>query len=157
MDSSNIIHIAGTKGKGSTCAFIESFLRAYGETYSFPRKTGLYTSPHLLQMNERIRINSEPIDKALFAKYVFEVRDCLSLGEQREKPRFLQLLALVSFHASVQEGVDVAIYETHHGGELDATNCIDNPVVTAITSIGKDHVFDLGPTVENIAWHKAGS
>lgn len=128
----------------------------HGAQCSFPRRTGLYTSPHLLQVNERIRINFEPIDKARFAKYVFEVRDCLNSKDNNRTPHFLQLLTLVSLHTFLQESVEVAIYETHHGGEFDSTNVIENPVVTAITSIGMDHINDLGPTLENIAWHKAG-
>lgn len=107
-------------------------------------------------MTERIRINFRPLPEALFAKYVFEVCDGLSIWGKDEGPRFLQLFALISFHAFLREGVDVAIYETHHGGEYDATNIVENPVVTAITSIGIDHILDLGPTIENIAWHKAG-
>jgi folylpolyglutamate synthase len=128
----------------------------------FPRKTGLYTSPHLIHTEERIRIDSEPISKSLFAKYVFEVWDCLSrhiLGTDSNidgMPRYLQLLALVSFHTFLSEGVDVAIYETHHGGEYDATNVVQKPIVTGIAKIGMDHVKQLGPSIENIAWHKAG-
>ncbi|KAH8754628.1 folylpolyglutamate synthase [Diaporthe sp. PMI_573] len=156
VDGLNIIHIAGTKGKGSTCAFVESLLRAHGQRVSFPLKTGLYTSPHLLDITERIRINFRPLPPAVFAKYVFEVCDRLSIWGKDGEPRFLQLLALISFHTFLREDVDVAIYETHHGGEYDATNVVENPVVTAITSIGVDHILDLGPTIENIAWHKAG-
>lgn len=85
---------------------------------------------------------------------MFEVYDALSLTD--DGPGFLQLMALGSFHAFIQEGVEVAIYETHHGGEFCATNVAENPVVTAITNIGIDHIIDLGPTLENIAWHKAG-
>lgn len=105
---------------------------------------------------ERIRIDFEPLPEALFAKYIFEVRDALGLNSVREGPGYLQLLALVSFHAFLQEGVEVAIYETHHGGEYCATNVIPTPVVTAVTTIGRDHIVDLGPSIENIAWHKAG-
>lgn len=152
----NVIHVAGTKGKGSTCAYIESFLRAQGKCTTFPAKTGLYTSPHLEQMNERIRINFTPLEQDRFAEYVFEVRDGLSIKHESDGPRYLQLLALISFHVFLREGVDVAIYETHHGGEYDPTNIIERPVITAITSIGMDHVVDLGPTLENIAWHKGG-
>lgn len=72
------------------------------------------------------------------------------------KPRYLQLFALVSFHAFLREGVDAAIFETHHGGEYDSTNVIERPLVTAVTSLGMDHVQQLGPSLENIAWHKAG-
>ncbi|OAL52642.1 putative folylpolyglutamate synthetase [Pyrenochaeta sp. DS3sAY3a] len=158
INSLNVVHVAGTKGKGSTCAFIESFLRVFGERTGFPRKTGLYTSPHLIYPEERIRINFQPIARDLFAKYFFEVWDALSEDESnvRTLPRYLQLIALVSFHAFIKEGVEVAVYETHHGGEYDATNVIENPIVTVITPLGMDHVKQLGPTIENIAWHKAG-
>jgi len=71
-------------------------------------------------------------------------------------PRYLQLLALLSFHVFIEEKVDVAIYETHLGGEFDATNVIRTPLVTAITPIALDHVTQLGPTIQKIAWHKAG-
>ncbi|KAI0571620.1 FolC Folylpolyglutamate synthase [Pyrenophora tritici-repentis] len=158
VDNLNIVHVAGTKGKGSTCAFIESFLRAFGERTGFPRKTGLYTSPHLIYPEERIRINFQPIARDLFAKYFFEVWDVFSEEDSslRTLPRYLQLIALVSFHAFIKEGVEAAIFETHHGGEYDATNVIEHPVATVITTLGMDHVKQLGPTIENIAWHKAG-
>ena len=156
----NIVHVAGTKGKGSTCAFTESFLRVHGKWSGFPRRTGLYTSPHLISPEERIRINFKPISKELFAKYFFEVYDGLwqrfSQEELKNAPRYLQLFALVSFHTFIREQVDAAIYETHHGGEYDATNVIQKPVVTTITTLGMDHVAQLGPSLENIAWHKAG-
>ncbi|KAH7078495.1 folylpolyglutamate synthase [Paraphoma chrysanthemicola] len=158
VDKLNIVHVAGTKGKGSTCAFIEVFLRTFGERTGFPRKTGLYTSPHLIYPEERIRINFQPIGRDLFAKYFFEVWEVLSKddGTSRTLPRYLQLMALVSFHAFIKEGVDAAIFETHHGGEYDATNIIEHPVATVVTTLGMDHVKQLGPTLENIAWHKAG-
>lgn len=77
-------------------------------------------------------------------------------NSSRTLPRYLQLIALVSFHTFIREGVEAAIFETHHGGEYDATNVIDHPVATVITPLGMDHVKQLGPTIENIAWHKAG-
>lgn len=160
IDKLNVVHVAGTKGKGSTCAFTESFLRAFGQRTGFPRKTGLYTSPHLIYPEERIRINSKPIARDLFAKYFFQVWDALTTKAaadgERGLPRYLQLCLLVSFHAFIQEGVEAAIVETHHGGEYDATNVIENPVVTVVTPLGMDHVQQLGPTLENIAWHKSG-
>ncbi|KAI4282731.1 MAG: hypothetical protein L6R38_002735 [Xanthoria sp. 2 TBL-2021] len=155
VDRLNVIHVSGTKGKGSTCAFINSFLKAHGERTGFPRKIGLYTSPHLKFVQERIQIDSRPISEILFAKYVFEVWHGLS-GKISPGPRYLQLLLLISVHAFIREGVDVAIYETHNGGEYDATNVIQKPVVTGVTTIGMDHVEQLGPLIENIAWHKAG-
>ncbi|EKJ71656.1 hypothetical protein FPSE_08102 [Fusarium pseudograminearum CS3096] len=163
IDNLNIIHVAGTKGKGSTCAFIESFLRAHGESTNFPRKTGLYTSPHLIFPEERIRINFQPIARDLFAQYFFQVWNALTTDDNGSSsecsqtlPRYLQLIALVSFHAFIKEGVDAAIFETHHGGEYDATNVIEHPVATVITPLGMDHINQLGPNIGNIAWHKAG-
>ena len=146
--------MAGTKGKGSTCAFVSSFLKVYGQRTRFPQKIGLYTSPHLKCIQERVQINSEPISEALFAKYIFEVWDKLSCCDS--KPRYLQLLMLVAVHAFIGEGVDAAVFETHNGGEYDATNAIGRSVVSGITPIGMDHIAQLGPTIENIAWHKAG-
>ncbi|EGP91231.1 uncharacterized protein MYCGRDRAFT_65995 [Zymoseptoria tritici IPO323] len=161
----NIIHVAGTKGKGSTCAFAESILRAHGRRTGFPRKTGLYTSPHLMLPEERIRINYEPLSPWLFATYFFEVNDRLPELEAKydpsknvvdRGPRFLQMFALFAFHVFIREKVDVAIIETHSGGQYDATNVVQNPIVTAISTLGMDHIDMLGPTIENIAWHKAG-
>ena len=106
-------------------------------------------------MQERIQINGKPISEDLFAKYVFEVWDTLR-SNTLPNPRYLQLLMLVSVHTFIRENVDAAIYETHNGGEYDATNIFLNPIVTGISTIGMDHVEQLGPSVDNIAWHKAG-
>lgn len=92
----------------------------------------------------------------MFERYFFEVWECLTSSEIARLPRYLQLLALLAFHTFVKENVDAAIFETHHGGEYDATNVIPKPVVTGITSLGMDHISQLGPTIEDIAWHKAG-
>lgn len=158
LNGLNVIHIAGTKGKGSTCTFAASFLKAHGNANGYPQKVGLYTSPHMKNIRERICINSEPISKELFTTYFFEVWDKLPVHATPalDIPRYLQFLALLSFHVFTKEQVDVAIYETHAGGEYDATNVIRAPIVTAITSIAMDHVKLFGPTIENIAWHKAG-
>ena len=109
-------------------------------------------------IRERIRINGKPIAEEVFAKRFFEVWDKLPdhATPLLDIPRYLQLLALTSYHVFIMEEVDVAIYETHLGGEFDATNVVRNPVVTAVTSIAMDHVRLLGPTIEKIAWHKAG-
>lgn len=152
----NVIHVAGTKGKGSTCAYVESILQAHGKRTGFPARIGLYTSPHIIEYTERIRIDAAPLSEEKFAENFFEIWDRLRLQHSKDGPRSLQLLALLSYHTFIKEQVDVAIYETHHGGEYDVTNIIEEPVVTAITSIGLDHVKELGPTIENIAWHKGG-
>ncbi|KAK6824468.1 hypothetical protein RU639_005088 [Aspergillus parasiticus] len=162
VNALNIIHIAETKGKGSTCIFTRSLLRTHGLRTGFPKRIGLYTSPHLQCIRERIQIDDEFITEDLFTKYFFEVWERLispNLEEDIEnirQPRYLQLLALLAFHTFIRENVDKAIFETHHGGEYDATNVIEKPVVTGITSLGMDHIAQLGHTIENIAWHKAG-
>ncbi|KAG0651354.1 Folylpoly-gamma-glutamate synthetase [Hyphodiscus hymeniophilus] len=154
----NVIHVAGTNGKGSTCAFAASFLKAYGNDTGYPQKIGLYTSPHMRSIRERIQINGEPISESSFTTRFFELWDKLpdQATPTLDIPRYLQLLALLSFHVFIEEKVDVAIYEAHLGGEFDATNIIKQPLVTAISSIAMDHVNLLGPTIQDIAWHKAG-
>ncbi|KAL6876690.1 Mur ligase [Trichoderma novae-zelandiae] len=164
LDRLNIVHVAGTKGKGSTCAFVDSILSQYQQRHGGPRKTGLFTSPHLMAVRERIRIDSKPISEELFAKYFFQVWD--RLEESREapdedtpfgsKPVYARYLTLVSWHAFLQEGVEVAVYETGIGGEYDSTNLVEKPVASGISTLGIDHVAILGETVEKIAWHKAG-
>jgi folylpolyglutamate synthase len=128
----------------------------------FPKRIGLYTSPDLQCIRERIQIDGQPITEDLFTRYFFEVWEPLSApdshrltGTERQ-PRYLQLLLLLAFHTFIKERVDAAIFETHHGGEYDATNVIPKPVVTGITSLGMDHVDQLGPTFEDVAWHKSG-
>ncbi|KAM3442222.1 hypothetical protein MY4824_001234 [Beauveria thailandica] len=168
----NIIHVAGTKGKGSTCAFVDSILAQYRQAGNVPAKTGLFISPHLIAVRERIRINSAPISEALFAKYFFQVWDRLespstpqqpendddggSLPPLGSKPIYGRYLTLVSWHAFLQEGVDVAVYETGVGGEFDATNLVPRPLASGISTLGIDHVYVLGDTLAQIAWHKAG-
>ncbi|KAK7433810.1 folylpolyglutamate synthase [Colletotrichum acutatum] len=153
----NVIHVAGTKGKGSTCAYVDSFLRSHGLRTGYPKKIGLYLSPFLHKHNEMIRIDSVPLSDARFAEAFFEVWDGLCLDRNDHgTPKQLQILALLSFHVFLKEGVDIAIYETNHGGQYDVTNIVEHPKVTAITSIGLDHQEELGGSLENIAWHKAG-
>ncbi|KAK2594806.1 Folylpolyglutamate synthetase [Conoideocrella luteorostrata] len=162
----NIVHVAGTKGKGSTCAFVDSILSHYQSSASSPlslRRCGLFISPHLIAVRERIRINSSPISEDLFTKYFFEVWDRLGLSNASpedaapgSRPLYARYLTLMSWHAFLQEGVDVAVYETGIGGEFDATNLVEKPVASGISTLGIDHVFALGETVDKIAWHKAG-
>ncbi|OJD19936.1 hypothetical protein AJ78_00130 [Emergomyces pasteurianus Ep9510] len=175
LNQLNLIHIAGTKGKGSTCAFISSILSQYLRStpeYSLTKppppkisKIGLYTSPHLRFVRERIQINNEPLSERQFAKYFFEVWDRLEASakaagmdpaDPASKPVYFRFLTLMAFHAYTCEGVDAAIIECGIGGEYDTTNIIDKPIVTGITSLGIDHQSMLGDTIEEIAWHKAG-
>jgi folylpolyglutamate synthase len=157
----NIIHVAGTKGKGSTCAFASSILSEYRRA-GVLQKTGLYTSPHLRAVRERIQINGEPISEETFAKYFFEVWDRIEESARTEgldpadKPGYFRFLTLMAFHTYMQEGVDTAIFEVGVGGERDSTNIIEKPTAAGITSLGIDHVGVLGNTIESIAWNKAG-
>lgn len=168
--------MAGTKGKGSTCAFVDSILAEYRLKRGTPSKSGLFISPHLIAVRERIRINSAPISEALFARYFFQVWDRLESSTLQQlpshddddgaappasvplgsKPIYGRFLTLVSWHAFLQENVDVAVYETGVGGEFDATNLVPRPLASGISTLGIDHVYVLGDTVAKIAWHKAG-
>lgn len=127
-------------------------------------KIGLYTSPHLRFVRERIQINNQPLSEELFAKYFFEIWDRLedsakARGEAVDvtaKPVYFRFLTLMAFHTYMSEGVDTAVIECGVGGEYDSTNIVTAPTVTGITSLGIDHVAMLGDTIEEIAWHKAG-
>ncbi|KAJ1354614.1 CDK5 regulatory subunit associated protein 1 [Parelaphostrongylus tenuis] len=151
LDRLNVIHVSGTKGKGSTCAFVESILRKVGF------RTGLYTSPHLVHVRERIRINGKPISEISFAKYFFTVYNKLKRYELEDgMPFYFKFLTLLAFHVFLEETVDVAIVEVGIGGEYDSTNVIQHPVVCGVTTLDLDHTFLLGTTLPEIAWHKAG-
>lgn len=157
-----MVHVAGTKGKGSTCAFVNSILREHQQSIGTPYRIGLYTSPHLVTVRERIQINSAPISEELFAKYLFEVWDALEASAMKEgldpahKPTYFRFLTLMAYHVFMREGVDAAVIEVGVGGENDSTNVITQPAVTGITTLGIDHVSALGGTIDKIAWHKAG-
>ncbi|KAH8803225.1 Mur ligase [Xylogone sp. PMI_703] len=159
LEKLNIIHVAGTKGKGTTCAYVDSILSHYKKAHHVPKSIGLFTSPHLIAVRERIRINSSPISAALFAKYFFEVWDALDAAkavDSFETPVYFRFLTLMSWHVFLSEGVDTAIYEVGLGGEYDSTNIVDRPAVTGISRLGIDHVAILGSTIDKIAWNKAG-
>ncbi|SPO02535.1 related to folylpolyglutamate synthase [Cephalotrichum gorgonifer] len=155
----NVIHISGTKGKGSTSALTSSILNAYrlSPHHRAPTRVGLYTSPHLTSVRERIRLDESPISEALFARYFSDVWDSLGLGAgDVQPPGYFRLLTLLSFHVFMSEGVDAAVYEVGVGGAFDATNVFESPVATGTVSLGVDHVGQLGATLREIAWHKAG-
>ncbi|XP_033732564.1 folylpolyglutamate synthase, mitochondrial-like isoform X2 [Pecten maximus] len=153
IDSLNVIHVSGTKGKGSTCAFTESILRQYG--YS----TGFFSSPHLVEVRERFRINGTPLSREKFAHYFWDVYHKLEASKQQHNgamPAYFAFCTIMAFHVFLQEKIDVAIVEVGIGGQYDSTNLIQKPVVCGVTSLGLDHTSILGNTIEQIAWHKAG-
>ncbi|XP_073321926.1 folylpolyglutamate synthase, mitochondrial-like isoform X2 [Pagrus major] len=153
LDKLNIIHVTGTKGKGSTCAFTERILRTHGF------RTGFYSSPHLVHVRERIRISGSPISKQLFTKYFWEAYGRLEDTKDAHggtMPFFFQFLTLLAFHVFLQERVDLAVIEVGIGGQYDCTNIIRKPWVCGISSLGFDHCSLLGDTMEEIAWQKAG-
>uniref|UniRef100_UPI00398F6B3A folylpolyglutamate synthase, mitochondrial isoform X2 n=1 Tax=Pristiophorus japonicus TaxID=55135 RepID=UPI00398F6B3A len=153
LDQLAIIHVTGTKGKGSTCAFCEKILRNYG------LKTGFYSSPHLVQVRERIRINGKPISKVLFTKYFWQVYNRLVETKDANSgtmPAYFRFLTILAFHIFLHEKVDLAIIEVGIGGAYDCTNIIRRPVVCGVSSLGIDHVSILGDTMEKIAWQKGG-
>lgn len=144
------VHVAGSKGKGSTCEMLASCLEACGYT------TGLYTSPHLVDLRERIRINQRMIEQEAFRGLAAEVAAALpkldrSLGE----PTFFELVTAMAFMHFARQAVDIAVIEVGLGGRLDSTNVI-TPEVAAITSIQLEHTHLLGDTLEKIAEEKAG-
>ncbi|KAH0615573.1 hypothetical protein JD844_005014 [Phrynosoma platyrhinos] len=153
LDQLNVIHVTGTKGKGSACAFTERILRNYG------LKTGFYSSPHLVQVRERIRINGQPISKELFSKYFWQVYNRLEATKDSSHaamPAYFRFLTIMAFHVFLQEKVDLAVLEVGIGGAYDCTNIIRKPVVCGISALGIDHTNLLGDTIEKIAWQKGG-
>lgn len=170
LDKLSIIHVAGTKGKGSTCAFCENILRQYGY------KTGFYSSPHLVAVRERIRLNGKPLSQELFAENVFRIYNELnktkvcndiilnvfpyqmvsSQEHAYDMPAYFRFLTVLAFNVFLAENVDVVILEVGIGGEFDCTNIVRNTPIVGITSLGIDHTNLLGSTIEEIAWQKAG-
>lgn len=147
-----IVHVAGTNGKGSVCAYLQAILMAEG------KRTGFFTSPHLVSVNERIRVDNIQIDNETFLK-VF--RKVLKIVRQMvedgiEHPSYFEFLFGMDMTAFAETDVEYIILETGLGGRLDATNAIDNPALAIITSISLDHTAILGDTIEKIAGEKAG-
>src|SRR3984957_869965 len=145
--------IAGTNGKGSTAAALASILRASGI------RAGLYTSPHLLRMNERIRVNGAEIGDDEFAGLHRKVdgvaEGLVERGELPWHPSFFEMMTAIAFEYFAQERVEIAVLEVGMGGRLDATNVVE-PLVSVITDISLDHMEWLGSTIDAIAREKAG-
>jgi folylpolyglutamate synthase len=159
---SNVVHITGTKGKGSTACMCEAILRErYGRT------TGLFTSPHLLDVRERIRVNGKPISQAVFGEAYWEVRrqlEAFNASQDEELlilPGFFRMLTLMALYVfgHYEPRIDVVILEVGMGGRYDATNILDmegRNVVCGVTLLDLDHTRVLGNTLEQIAWEKGG-
>ncbi len=143
---SRVIHVAGTNGKGSTCAFAESIARAAGY------RTGLFTSPHLVRFNERIRVNGQEIPDADTARLIDKVKALIEPWEV--KPTFFELVLAMAMMYFAEQEVDLVVLETGMGGRLDATNAIPKDVAV-LTPIGMDHTQYLGNTLYDIAAEKA--
>ena len=139
------IHVAGTNGKGSTCAYIERILRYSGY------KVGIYTSPHLFNFNERIRVDGLPISDQEFVSFLDNsFKEINKIGST-----FFEVTTVMAFDYFNKNKVDIAVIETGLGGRLDATNVI-SPVISVITSISMDHTEILGDSIELIAKEKSG-
>ena len=143
------LHVAGTNGKGSVCAFAESVLRASGH------RTGLYTSPHLVRFAERIRINGAEADGSLLEEGIGRLQKATEGWSEKEMPTYFELVTALAFDLFARADLDVVVLETGLGGRLDATN-VAPKLACAITPIGLDHTEWLGPTLGVIAVEKAG-
>lgn len=147
-----VIHVAGTNGKGSTCAFLTSIFREAG--YS----CGLFTSPHLVTINERFQINEKNIDDDTFLAAFLKVRALADelVAEGSYHPTYFEMLFLMGMVIFADAGVDYVMLETGLGGRLDATTAVEEPAACVITSISFDHMQYLGNTIREIAGEKAG-
>ncbi|NJL01113.1 MAG: bifunctional folylpolyglutamate synthase/dihydrofolate synthase [Spirulinaceae cyanobacterium SM2_1_0] len=143
-----IIHVAGTNGKGSVCAYLSAVLTAAGY------RVGRYTSPHLVDWTERICLNEQPIARPVLLDLLRAVRD--AIAPQPDPPTQFEIFTAAAWLYFARQAVDLAVVEVGLGGRLDATNVVDQPLVTVITSIGFDHTQVLGNTLAAIAREKAG-
>ena len=143
--ASRAVHVAGTNGKGSTASLAASVAQAAG------LRVGLHTSPHLVSLRERMRVDGEPASEAWLDAAVARLADALDEGG----PSFFEATVALSLAYFAERGVDLAVVEVGLGGRLDATNVVE-PVVSVVTHVGLDHTELLGETVELIAVEKAG-
>ena len=147
-----IIHVAGTNGKGSVCAYLNAMLLAGG------KKTGLFISPHLVRINERFQINGEDVSDEQFLDAFLKVEKAAKEYEAEGEghPSYFETLFLMGMLIFKEAGVEYLVMETGLGGRLDATNVVEKPLACIITSISRDHTEYLGDTLEAIAGEKAG-
>lgn len=147
-----IIHVAGTNGKGSTSSYIHSILKKSGY------RVGLYTSPYLVEFTERIRINGMDIPKNKLADVTAIVKEKIEemVKEGKNHPTEFEVVTAIAFYYYALESVDFVVLEVGLGGRLDATNVVENPLVSVITPIGLDHTEYLGDTLSKIAYEKGG-
>lgn len=143
------IHVAGTNGKGSTCAMLESIYRAAG------LRVGLFTSPHLVAFGERIQVNREIISEGEVVRLVNELKPLLATFSADEHPTFFEVITVMALRYFAEQKCDLVVWETGLGGRLDATNIV-TPLASVITNIQFDHQKWLGETLESIAAEKAG-
>ncbi len=143
-----IIHVAGTNGKGSVSSILANILKCAGY------KTGLYTSPHLVEYTERIKINNIDISKEDFATYIEKI--CTIAEKKNIHLTEFEILTAIAFKYFADNKVKIAVIETGLGGRFDATNVCKKPILSIITSISLDHTDRLGNTIEKIAFEKAG-
>ena len=152
QESLKVIHVGGTNGKGSVCAMMDSILRAGG------KHTGMFTSPHLVHMEERIRIDGREIEKEEFCRIFQQVKQVSCQMEQEGKghPTFFEFLFAMGMLAFARAKAEYAVVEVGLGGRLDCTNIIKKPVCTILTNVSLEHTEILGDTIEQIAQEKAG-
>ncbi|MDY7013353.1 MAG: folylpolyglutamate synthase/dihydrofolate synthase family protein [Cyanobacteriota bacterium] len=143
-----IVHVTGSNGKGSVCAYVSSVLTTAGY------RVGRYTSPHLVDWTERICIDNDPISEEALEKVLLQVKN--AIDPEQESPTQFEVITAAAWLYFSQKQVDLAVIEVGLGGRLDATNICDSPLATAIVSISREHWQNLGPTVADIAREKAG-
>lgn len=152
LDKLPAIHVSGTKGKGSTCAMVESILRSNGY------RTGFFSSPHLVSVTERVRLNGMPVSTDKFSAHFWRIYNQLLASREhiRDMPSYFCFLTILAFDIFIRESVDVCIVEVGIGGRYDCTNVLRKTNTVGITSLGLEHTKLLGNKLEEIAWQKAG-
>lgn len=152
-DFGTIIHIAGTNGKGSVCAYLNAIGKASGY------RVGMFTSPHLIDMRERFQLDGEMVSKESFVQAFYELEEMLEAYQSKKtsyQPTFFERMFFLMLFLFRKEKIDWLILETGLGGRLDTTNVMEHPALTIITEIGYDHMAYLGNQIEDIAMEKAG-